>query len=40
MEANELLRIQHEVTSERDPEKRRAAIDLHGDLQQLVVGPR
>jgi hypothetical protein len=27
MEANELLRIQHEVTSERDPEKRRAAID-------------
>ena len=27
MEANELLRVQHEVTSERDPEKRRAAID-------------
>jgi SnoaL-like domain len=27
MEANRLLRIQHEVTSERDPEKRRAAID-------------
>ena len=27
MEANELLRIQHEVTSERDPEKRRAAIE-------------
>jgi hypothetical protein len=27
MEANELLRIQHEVTSERDPEKRRATID-------------
>ena len=26
MEANELLRIQHEVTAERDPEKRRAAI--------------
>ena len=26
MEANELLRVQHEVTSERDPEKRRAAI--------------
>ena len=27
MEANELLRIQHEVTSERNPEKRRAAIE-------------
>ena len=27
MEAKELLRVQHEVTSERDPEKRRAAID-------------
>jgi hypothetical protein len=27
MEANRLLRIQHEVTSQRDPEKRRAAID-------------
>jgi hypothetical protein len=27
MEASELLRIQHEVTSERDPEKRRAAIE-------------
>ena len=27
MEADQLLRIQHEVTSERDPEKRRAAID-------------
>src|SRR5258708_12211895 len=27
MEANRLLRIQHEVTSERDPDKRRAAID-------------
>jgi len=27
MESNELLRVQHEVTSERDPEKRRAAID-------------
>jgi SnoaL-like domain len=26
-DANELLRINHEVTSERDPEKRRAAID-------------
>ena len=26
-EANELLRINHEVTSERDPEKRRAAIE-------------
>ena len=25
MEANELLRVQHEVTSERDPEKRGAA---------------
>ena len=27
MEARELLRIQHEVTSERNPEKRRAAIE-------------
>ena len=27
MEANELLRIQHEVTSERNPEKRRTAIE-------------
>lgn len=27
MEANELLHIQHEVTSERNPEKRRAAIE-------------
>jgi hypothetical protein len=27
MEATELLRIQHEVTSERDPERRRAAIE-------------
>jgi hypothetical protein len=27
-DANELLRINHEVTSERDPEKRRAAIEL------------
>jgi len=27
MEANELLRIQHEVTSERNPEKRRAEIE-------------
>jgi hypothetical protein len=27
MEANELLRVQHEITSEWDPEKRRAAID-------------
>jgi hypothetical protein len=27
MKANQLLRVQHEVTSERDPEKRRAAID-------------
>ena len=27
MEANELLRIQHEVTSERNPEKRWAAIE-------------
>jgi hypothetical protein len=27
MEANELLRVEHEVTSEQDPEKRRAAID-------------
>ena len=27
MEANELLRIQHEVTSERNAEKRRAAIE-------------
>jgi hypothetical protein len=27
MESNELLRVQHEVTSERDPEKHRAAID-------------
>jgi hypothetical protein len=26
-DANELLRINHEVTSERDPEKRRAAIE-------------
>jgi hypothetical protein len=26
-DANELLRIKHEVTSERDPEKRRAAIE-------------
>ncbi len=26
-DANELLRIQHEVTAERDPEKRRAAIE-------------
>ena len=26
--ANELLRINHEVTSERDPEKRRSAIQL------------
>jgi SnoaL-like domain len=26
-DGNELLRINHEVTSERDPEKRRAAID-------------
>jgi hypothetical protein len=27
MEANELLRAQHEITSEREPEKRQAAID-------------
>jgi hypothetical protein len=27
VKANELLRTQHQVTSERDPEKRRAAID-------------
>jgi hypothetical protein len=27
MEANELLRVQYEVTSERDPEKRRVAIE-------------
>ena len=27
MEATELLRIQHEVTSERNPEKRRATIE-------------
>jgi hypothetical protein len=27
MEASELLHIQHQVTSERDPEKRRAAIE-------------
>ena len=27
LDANELLRINHEVTSERDPEKRRAAIE-------------
>jgi hypothetical protein len=27
MEASELLRVQHEVTSVRDPEKRRAAIE-------------
>src|SRR5258708_3751350 len=33
MEAIELLRIQHEVTSQRDPEKRRAGID------QAYVGP-
>jgi SnoaL-like domain len=26
-DANELLRINHEVTSERDPEKRRSAIE-------------
>ena len=26
-DANELLRVNHEVTSERDPEKRRAAIE-------------
>jgi hypothetical protein len=26
-DGNELLRINHEVTSERDPEKRRAAIE-------------
>src|SRR6478672_10084435 len=26
-DANDLLRINHEVTSERDPEKRRAAIE-------------
>ena len=26
-DANELLRIQHEVTSERDPERRLAAIE-------------
>ena len=26
-DANELLRINHEVTSERDPETRRAAIE-------------
>src|SRR4029077_2117353 len=26
-EANELLRMNHEVTSERDPEKRRSAIE-------------
>jgi len=42
-DANEILRINHEVTSERDPEKRRAAIarayvedlrfiDLEGEL--------
>ncbi len=37
MEAHELLRIQHEVTSERDPEKRRAGIDQAyvGDLRFL-----
>ena len=37
MEANELLRIQHEVTSERDPENRRAGIDQAyvGDLRFL-----
>jgi hypothetical protein len=27
VDANQLLRIQHEVTSERDPDKRRAAIN-------------
>jgi len=41
MEANELLRVQHEVTSERDPEKRRAAIDQAyvEDLRFLDVAP-
>jgi hypothetical protein len=34
MEANELVRVQHEITSERDPEKRRAAID-HAYVKDL-----
>jgi hypothetical protein len=43
-DANELLRINHEVTSERDPEKRRSAIerayveDLRIDASGEVVG--
>ena len=37
-DANELLRIQHEVTSERDPERRLAAIERAyvEDLKFLV----